>query len=189
MKKKYKLKKNYFYLPNQYWVHKNHKVVLEALVKTIKHGKKDVFIYSSGSKEDYRDPQNFQNLFKYVKNNNIKNNYIYLGLIPFIDVMSLIFYSAAVINPSLFEGWSSTVEQAKMYNKKIVLSNINVHREQNPKYAFFFNSQDSNKLSNIFQSINSIQNKKKKPIYKLSRIRKKNDNYIKNYINLILKIR
>ena len=103
--------------------------------------------------------------------------------------MSLIFYSTAVINPSLFEGWSSTVEQAKMYNKKIVLSNINVHREQNPKYAFFFNSHDSNKLSNIFQSINSIQNKKKKPIYKLSRIRKKNDNYIKNYINLILKVR
>jgi hypothetical protein len=189
LKKKYKLRKNYFYLPNQYWVHKNHKVVLEALVKTIKHGKKDVFIYSSGSKEDYRDPQNFQNLFKYVKNNNIEKNYIYLGLIPFIDVMSLIFYSTAVINPSLFEGWSSTVEQAKMYNKKIVLSNINVHREQNPKYAFFFNSHDSNKLSNIFQSINSIQNKKKKPIYKLSRIRKKNDNYIKNYINLILKVR
>ena len=40
LKKKYKFSTNFFYLPNQYWVHKNHIVVLESL----KHIKKKIQI-------------------------------------------------------------------------------------------------------------------------------------------------
>ena len=58
---------------------------------------------------------------------------------PYIDLMSLMFYSIAVINPSFSEGWSNTVEQAKAMRKKTIISNITVHREQKIVILFYLN--------------------------------------------------
>ena len=48
------------------------------------------------------------------------------------------YHSVAVIQPSKFEGRSSTVEQAKSMGKKILLSNIGIHKEQNPLRGKYF---------------------------------------------------
>ena len=45
--------------------------------------------------------------------------------------------SIAVINPSLIEGWSTTVEEAKSLGVPLILSDIPVHREQNQEVMFF----------------------------------------------------
>lgn len=188
LKKKYSLKKNFFYLPNQYWIHKNHHVVIKALKKIKYESDKNIFIYSSGSKEDYRHPQNFKNLFEIVNKYKLQKNYIYLGLIPFIDVLSLIYHSLAVLNPSYFEGWSSTVEQAKAYNKRIILSKIKVHKEQNPKYAHYFEPDDYIKLSRILLKINF--SKKQKLTFNKKKEISNNDKvniYTKAYYRMILK--
>ncbi len=154
LKKKYNLKKNFFYLPNQYWVHKNHQVVINALKNLkIKNKLNNIYIYSTGSKHDYRRPNHFNDLMENIQREKLYNNYIYLGTLPFIDVMSLIYHSKAILNPSLFEGWSSTVEQAKAYNKKIILSKISVHFEQKPKNAIFFDPNNSNNLSRILTNV------------------------------------
>ena len=42
------------------------------------------------------------------------------------------YHSIALINPSKFEGRSSTVEQGKSMGEKIILSTIPVHKEQKP---------------------------------------------------------
>ena len=187
LKKKYLLKKNFFYLPNQYWVHKNHRVVIEALKKIKTETNKNIFIYSSGSTEDYRNPQNFETLMSLVKEYKLQKNYIYLGVIPYIDVMSLIYHSKAILNPSYFEGWSSTVEQAKAYNKKIILSKINVHKEQNPKYSYYFKPNDYNGLSKMLIKLNSTEKKFLINQKDQIKIKKKIDDYVKKYCNIILK--
>ena len=47
-------------------------------------------------------------------------------------------YAEAVIQPSLFEGWSTVVEDAKAMNQYVIASNIDVHIEQLQKnYSFF----------------------------------------------------
>ncbi|MBD1161546.1 glycosyltransferase [Pelagibacterales bacterium SAG-MED15] len=185
LKKKYSLNKNFFYLPNQYWVHKNHKVVIEAINAIKKNSNKNIIVYSSGSKKDYRSKNNFQNIFKLVKSYKLDKNYIYLGLIPYNDVMSLIYYSLAVINPSNFEGWSSTVEQAKGYNKKIILSDIKVHREQNPKNAFFFAPKNYLKLSKILIKLSSTKSKNFQAKYDKD-LKKQVNKYTEKFCSVIL---
>jgi glycosyltransferase involved in cell wall biosynthesis len=59
----------------------------------------------------------------------------------------------AVINPSKFEGWSSSVEEAKSFGKKIILSSIPVHLEQAPSNAFYFDFNDSVSLKKILQDV------------------------------------
>ena len=160
LKKKFKIEKKYIYLPNQYWVHKNHITILKALnyigTKTLKKYK--VQVISTGFNNDYRDPNHFTNIMNYIKKKNLKQFYNYLGLVKYDEVLSLIFYSQCIINPSIFEGWSSTVEQAKSYKKNLILSNIGVHLEQKPEYSKFFNPKNHKKLAKLILNIYKNKN-------------------------------
>ncbi len=154
IQKKYKFKNNFLYLPNQYFVHKNHIVVLKALKEALKDEKnKDITIVSTGFNNDHRDPAYFNRLNSFIKKNKLTKNYLYLGIVPYEDMMSLIYNSISLINPSNFEGWSSSVEQAKSMGKKIILSNIAVHKEQDPKRAEFFDKNNHHELARIIKKI------------------------------------
>jgi len=90
-----------------------------------------------------------------VRNYGLEKHFIILGSIPYSDVGALMKYSMAVINPSLFEGWNTAVEEAKTMGKEVVLSDLAVHREQSPERCQYFNVNDSGRLKKILGSIQS----------------------------------
>ncbi len=144
---------NYYYLPNQFWEHKNHLVVFKA-IKILKDKGIEIVVITSGLMNDFRNKDNHVEMLKnYVKDNMLDQNVKFLGLIPYLDVLQLIKSSLAVINPSFFEGWSSTVEESKSIGKRIILSDIEVHKEQNPKFGFYFNPNDAFQLALILEDL------------------------------------
>jgi len=150
LKKKYKISTNFFYLPNQYRIHKNHIVVLESLKHLKKYNKlNDLLIISTGHSEDHRKVNYFKKIKSFISKNHLENNYRYLGIVPFKEVESFIYHSVALIHPSKFEGRSSPVEQAKAIGKQVILSNIDIHKEQKPRRGIYFNPNDFLKLSSI----------------------------------------
>lgn len=149
---KYKFSGNFIHLPNQFWRHKNHKVVIEALGQLRLEGK-NVLILASGNTEDYLRPKYFSELMTQAKAFGVVENFIPLGLVPIIDLTALMIYSTAMINPSFFEGWSTSVEEAKSLGKLIILSDISVHREQNPSHAIYFKPEDSSELAAILWEV------------------------------------
>jgi glycosyltransferase involved in cell wall biosynthesis len=130
----------YIFLPNQYWAHKNHLTVIAALQLLKMQGEK-VQLISTGLTEDYRNPNHFTNILRAVEAGGLGDLYKILGVIPYHDMASLMYHSQAVINPSLFEGWSTTVEEAKILEKRLLLSDIPVHREQAQDHALYFSPQ------------------------------------------------
>jgi glycosyltransferase involved in cell wall biosynthesis len=181
IKKKYNIDKNFFYLPNAYWVHKNHIVVLKAL-KFLK-GNSNILIISSGQSSDPKSPNHFKKLLQYIKDEKLSKNYRYLGIIPRKDNLSLMYHTMAVINPSTFEGWSSTVEEAKVLCKRVILSNIPPHKEQKVENCYYFGLNDYKKLSKILNLLlhkNIIKGDlSKKNIKKIENIHKNN---IQDYV-------
>jgi hypothetical protein len=158
--RKYKIKSKFFYLPNQFFLHKNHLAVLNALRELKKNKRnKNIVVIATGLNNDHRHKDHYQKILYFISKNKLSKNFIYLGVIPYIDVMSFIYHSVAVINPSKFEGWSSSVEQANAISKKIILSNINVHKEQNPTRGYFFEADNYIKLSKIMTRIWFSHNK------------------------------
>lgn len=131
------LPKRFFYLPNQFWVHKNHAVVLEALTLLRREGEAVPPVIMSGTTEDHRDPGFFARLMDRAAAAGLAEQFRHLGLIPYADVLALNAAADAVVNPSLFEGWASSVEEAKSLGTPLVLSDLPVHREQAPEAAFF----------------------------------------------------
>ena len=51
--------------------------------------------------------------------------------------------SLAVLQPSLFEGWSTTLEEARSIGKRTIVSDIAVHREQDLHTAMYFRPRDA----------------------------------------------
>lgn len=152
LKDRFNIAGKYFFVPNQFWKHKNHKVILEALT-ILKSNNKDVMVIFSGNMNDTRDPDYLKELVMYVNTHSLQNSVKFLGLLEYRDVVSLMKYSIAVINPSFFEGWSTTVEECKSLGKNIILSNINTHLEQSPEHSFYFNPDDPDELANILSTL------------------------------------
>ncbi|MCK4827303.1 glycosyltransferase family 4 protein, partial [bacterium] len=150
IEEKYSFKGKFFYLPNQFWRHKNHQTVFEA-VNILKEAGLDILILSSGHMDDYRNRGHQKKLQEYIKTHDLEGNIRLLGLIDYGDVFRLMRYSLAVINPSLFEGWSSTVEEAKSMGKGMILSETDVHREQAPPDSEYFDPANPQKLAGILR--------------------------------------
>lgn len=148
---RYGLDGPWFHVPNQFWAHKNHGVIIEAL-RVLKLQGNCPLVTTTGSTKDDRNPDYFPSLMKLVSDYDLEKNFRVLGVLPYSDVVSLMRYSVAIINPSEFEGWSTSVEEAKTMEKKIILSDISVHREQNPKFGYYFNANDKNALAKLIDN-------------------------------------
>jgi glycosyltransferase involved in cell wall biosynthesis len=149
---RYNISTPYFLVSNQFYAHKNHIVVLKA-IKELKKSYADFTVYFTGKTEDYRNPLFYETLIKYIKENDLKNQAIILGIIPREDQLGLLKNSLAVIQPSKFEGWSTVIEDAKTLQKQVICSNIDVHVEQMGENAFYFNpdlAEELSKLMNLF---------------------------------------
>lgn len=111
-------------------------------------------LVTSGLMNDFRSKKDhIQGLLNYIKENDLSSNILLLGLIPYKDVLNLMILSQCIINPSFFEGWSSTVEESKTIGKPLILSDIKVHKEQKPEFGMYFDPNNVNELSIIMEKV------------------------------------
>jgi len=149
---KYNISKRYFIICNQFWKHKNHQVVLEAAKKLI--NKYDDFqIIFTGKEHDYRNPDHVNLLKQFVNQNALNNDVLFLGFIDRDEQLQLMKHAVCVIQPSLFEGWSTVVEDCKAINQLILVSDIPLHREQCTENKVFFDPYNVDDLSDKMVSL------------------------------------
>ena len=149
---KYELPSEFFYIPNQFWKHKNHILVFKVINELKKEGI-EISLVCTGYLNDFRNKAYIDEVHNFIRINKLEKNIRLLGLVDYEEVFGLIKYSKAVINPSLFEGWSSTVEECKSVGKNMILSDLDVHKEQYPN-ATFFDKNNVNSLKNILKNYN-----------------------------------
>jgi glycosyltransferase involved in cell wall biosynthesis len=144
----HKLPEKFYFLPNQFWKHKNHLNIVKSL-KILKDAGSEVTIVASGNPVDGRNPTHPQQVLDLVTRYGLKERFIFLGLIPFQHILPLMRLSAAVVNPSFFEGWSTTVEEAKAVGAPLLLSDIPIHREQTPGRAVYFDANSPDHIAEV----------------------------------------
>ena len=160
----YDLPEKFIYLPNQFWKHKNHRLVVRA-VRRLKDIGEEIFVVCSGNMYDYRFPKYFNELLDEISLLDVNENIIIMGFIPYEHVLLLIRQCICLLNPSLFEGWGITVSEAYSVGKRVLLSDIAAHREQNPPKAMFFDPTDPEELADKLHII--WNNTEAGPDYKL----------------------
>jgi glycosyltransferase involved in cell wall biosynthesis len=150
LEEKYCFKGKFFLLPNQFWAHKNHEIVIEALVIARREGQ-SLTVLMTGNTIDYRlsGTPYIDGIRNKISIEGLEENVHILGLIEYGDLLALMRYCVGVINPSRFEGWSSSVEEAKSMGKPVLLSAIPVHIEQTPMDGSYFELDDPNGLKDL----------------------------------------
>lgn len=147
---RYEITERYIFLPNQFWAHKNHGLVVEALGVL---GDAAPLIVSSGLAKDHRNPGYVEGLKDRLNVLGVADRFRFLGMIPYRDILALNAGADALINPSLCEGWSTTVEEAKALSTPLLLSNLAVHQEQAGDLARYFPPDDAEACASAIRSV------------------------------------
>lgn len=150
VRKKYGLPERFFYAPNQFWIHKNHKRVIEAAALLKSRGV-SVTIVFSGKEHDHRAPTYVEDLKKQAAEVGVADRVRFLGFLPRTDQMAVFHAAACIIQPSLFEGWSTVIEDAKSIGKFVLASSLDVNREQASENAEFFDPDSAEELASLIE--------------------------------------
>lgn len=149
LKAKYNIDRPYFIVSNQFWAHKNHLLVCKA-INALKGIYPAIFCVITGNpKTSYAKGKEYlEEILNYIRHNQLDEQIRFLGLIPREEQLAFLQQSLAIIQPSFFESWNTTVEDAKCLKKFIILSNLEVHIEQIQENVYFF---DPNKVEELIK--------------------------------------
>lgn len=123
------LPQKFLFAPNQFWKHKDHATLFNA-VKIAKDAGVELVLACTGSAADYRHPGHYEGLQAFVRDAGLANNVLFLGMVAHGVLGQLFRQAAAIVQPSRFEGWSTVVEDAKALGRPLILSDLPVHLEQ-----------------------------------------------------------
>lgn len=157
IKKKYNIKGDYLLCANQFWKHKNHLFLFKAYKKALQKGLK-LKLLCTGRLSDYRNPEYIEEIKRFIANENLSDNIIILGLIEMDELHCLMNNAYAIVQPSLFEGWNTTVEDCKALSKFIFLSNLPVHHEQISENVCFFDPHNEEDLAEKLLTVTPTEN-------------------------------
>lgn len=138
----------YLIVCNQFWRHKNHRLILSALAQV---PELDVHVVMTGEFDDERWPEYADELRQLMTNRTVADRTTLTGRIDRQDQLALLCGASGYIQPSLFEGWSSFVEEARALGIPGLLSDIPVHREQDPWGSSFFDPLDAQGFAEVLQ--------------------------------------
>ena len=145
----------YFLVSNQFHAHKNFEVVLKAFSKLPKNTKLKLVITGGKSEKNANYFNRIQQLSKSLK---LEDRIVFTGFISREDVLSLMYYSLSLIQPSFFEGWNTAIEDCKSLGVNVIASNIDVHKEQLGVNGFLFDPENSNDLLDKMLIAKKIEN-------------------------------
>ncbi|RTE07923.1 glycosyltransferase family 4 protein [Paenibacillus whitsoniae] len=143
---KFGLPDKYIICCNQFWAHKNFEVLFRS-IRILKDNGHVIHVVCTGSTEDYRVRDYFTMIKQLISELDISDQVHILGIISREEQIQLIRRSCLVVQPSLFEGWSTIVEECRALGKTVVLSDLKVNLEQNPQHAIYFDRTDAEDLA------------------------------------------
>jgi glycosyltransferase involved in cell wall biosynthesis len=135
----FNLPRKFVLVANQFWQHKNHLVMLEA-IRRLRDTGVTIPVAMVGLPLETRDPLNrpISDVLQSVARWRLSDEVSVLGLVHRADLTDLLQTAALVVQPSRFEGWSTVVQDCKALGRPLVCSDIDVHREQAPEALGFF---------------------------------------------------
>jgi len=142
---KYNLNRPYFYYPAQFWAHKNHIRILEALL-VLKSKAIECNVVFSGA-----DHGNLTYIENFIENNDLDKNVKILGFVPGEDLRGLYQNCISIIMPTYFGPTNIPPLEAWLLKKPIIYS---AHlKAQVQDAAILIDPDDKVDLSNAMQKI------------------------------------
>ncbi len=149
---RHELPRKFFYIPNQFWKHKDFETAIRALALLTQRGH-DATMVVTGPTSDFRHPGHFEEMIALAESLGVAPRFRHLGLLPRPEQLAVFRACAAVLQPSRFEGWSTVIEDARAIGRPVIASDIAVHREQIGESGHFFPQGDASALADLLETL------------------------------------
>lgn len=182
LRSEYKLPdEEYYIVSNQFHKHKNHEVVLKAMSE-LKRDNQPIHVAITGKMPSDDHSPYIQNLHQIIEENDLADFVHFLGVIPRQDQLGLMKYSRAVLQPSLFEGWSTVIEDAKSLQVPVIASDLEVNIEQLGEKGTYFDPHNEKALAETLREFKTGKHKNLYDPYE-KRVRKYADEFLDIFKN------
>ena len=148
---KYRIPQKYFIVSNSFTNHKNHFAILDALI-LLKNSNNKIHVVFTGKMEFKGNEEYIKKIRLIVSENGLEPYVSFLGVIPRHDQLGIMKNSIAVVQPSLFEGWSTVIEDAKSLQVPVIASDLPVNIEQLGEKGQYFSPHDAQSLASILKT-------------------------------------
>jgi glycosyltransferase involved in cell wall biosynthesis len=126
----YHLPERYLFYPAQFWPHKNHARIIEALALVKKRHAAALSLVLSGSHGDVLRRRTFEGLMEMARRLGVHAQILHLGYAPEGDMSALYAGAVALVMPTFFGPTNIPVLEAWRFGCPVVTSDIRGIREQ-----------------------------------------------------------
>lgn len=146
---KYQIGPRYLMVSNHFWIHKDHRVVIDAFARLIQAPDfADLELVMTGDTSDFRDPSHYPNLLAHMAELGIANRSHSLGFIAKSEQLALLRGSLMLVQPTLYEGapGGGASYEGIGLGVPTLLSDIPVNLEVRGESAAWFRAGDADDL-------------------------------------------
>ena len=141
---KYQIECGYFFYPAQFWSHKNHIRILEALLILHQEGEHPIIVFAGG------DMGNRKTVERFITRNHLAGQVKILGFVPAEDMRGLYSGCRAVVMPTYFGPTNLPPLEAWMIGRPLIYSS---HlREQAGDAAILVDPDEANDLAGALKA-------------------------------------
>lgn len=136
---KYGLAEDYFFYPAQFWAHKNHVRILQALVSLARENHRPTVVFAGG------DQGNRDHVERLVRSSGLKDQVRLLGFVPGEDMRGLYEGCRAVVMPTYFGPTNIPPLEAWLLGRPLIYSSL--FAEQVGEAAILVDPDDAEALA------------------------------------------
>lgn len=143
----YGLPRRYLFYPAQFWPHKNHRRIIEAL-HLLKHERKEeIPIVLCGSHAGEIREQNFGEVMSLSRQLGVEKQILYLGYVADEDISSIYAQAAGLIMPTFFGPTNIPILEAWSFGCPVLTSDIRGVRDQAGDAAILVDPRSSESIA------------------------------------------
>ena len=147
VKAKYQIVDEYIYYPAQFWSHKNHVYIIDAIAILKQQGINLIAIFSGSNKG------NLDYILAYAEKLNVSELVKYIGFAPNDEIYSLYRNALAMVMPSYFGPTNIPPLEAFAIGTPVIYSDLDGLRDQVGDAALLCDLKNSNNLADHLKSI------------------------------------
>ncbi|HYH23296.1 MAG TPA: glycosyltransferase family 1 protein [Azospirillum sp.] len=153
LRERYGLPDRYFFYPAQFWKHKNHRLIVEALARLKRDRNEIVDVVFAGSYAEKWRARNFIEVMALAETLGVRNQIRYLGFVPDRDMPALYAQSAGLVMPTFFGPTNMPPLEAWTFGRPVIVTNLPSIRDHLGDGALYVDPRDAASLAEAMHAL------------------------------------
>lgn len=153
VRRRHGLPERYFFYPAQFWKHKNHSLIVEAVARLERERGERVDVVFAGSYAEKWRARNFIEVMELAASLGVRDRVHYLGFVPDRDIPALYALSAGLVMPTFFGPTNLPPLEAWSFGRPVIVTDLPSIRDHLGDGALYIDPRDAGSLAGAMHAL------------------------------------